>query len=83
MPTKGRDDNLDIHELWDYAESDPHDDHVAKTKGGTSADLQDMQRMGRVQELRVRCGLPSEVTTLSDADIFRSVTSNLSALLDL
>lgn len=45
--------------------------------------MQDMQRMGRVQELRVRCGLPSEVTILSDADIFRSVTSNLSALLDL
>lgn len=50
----------DIHEMHDYG-SDASNGAVkesqqdaAATKGGTAADLQDMHRMGRVQELRVR-----------------------------
>jgi hypothetical protein len=42
-----------VHDLRDYNRSEDQDQDVAKTKGGTSADLADMQRMGRTQELRV------------------------------
>ena len=54
MSQKGPDHGLSVHELQEFnrAESQEHD--AAKTKGGTSADLADMQRMGRTQELRVR-----------------------------
>jgi hypothetical protein len=54
MSNKGfGEDSPSIHELQDYNRSEYQDQDVAKTKGGTSADLADMQRMGRTQELRV------------------------------
>ena len=71
MPVKGQDNNLNIHELQDYAESDPNAENIAKTKGGTATDLQDMQRMGRVQELRVRCVAPFDETIVMGADILQ------------
>ena len=70
MPVKGQENNLNIHELQDFAESDPNAENIAKAKGGTATDLQDMQRMGRVQELRVRCVAPFDKTIVMDADIF-------------
>lgn len=54
MSTKGfGQEPPSVHELQDYNRSEYQDQDVAKTKGGTSADLADMQRMGRTQELRV------------------------------
>lgn len=54
MSTKGFGQGTpSVHELQDYNRSEYQDQDVAKTKGGTSADLADMQRMGRTQELRV------------------------------
>jgi hypothetical protein len=54
MSNKGfGEDPLSVHELQDYNRSEYQDQDVTKTKGGTSADLADMQRMGRTQELRV------------------------------
>ena len=54
MSQKGFDQNpSSVHELQDYNQAEYQDQDVAKTKGGTSADLADMQRMGRTQELRV------------------------------
>lgn len=56
MSTKGfSKEPPSVHELQDYNRSEYQDQDVAKTKGGTSADLADMQRMGRTQELRVSC----------------------------
>ena len=54
MSQKGFDQSPpSVHELQDYNQAEYQDQDVAKTKGGTSADLADMQRMGRTQELRV------------------------------
>lgn len=53
MARKGDSGNLKVQEMLDFADPEVHDPYVTKTKGGTAADLQDMQRMGRVQELRV------------------------------
>jgi len=53
MFQKGFDQNSpSVHELQDYNRAEYQDQDVAKTKGGTSADFADMQRMGRTQELR-------------------------------
>lgn len=52
MLHKGENGGLDVHEMQDFADTE-QDQFVTKTKGGTAADLQDMQRMGRVQELGV------------------------------
>lgn len=52
MLHKGENGSLGVHEMQDFADAE-QDRYVTKTKGGTAADLQDMQRMGRVQELRV------------------------------
>jgi len=53
MSQKGFDQvSPSVHELQEYSRADYQDQDVAKTKGGTSADLADMQRMGRTQELR-------------------------------
>jgi len=53
------DEQYSIHELQnrDGLEQNNHD-AFSKTKGGTAADLQDMHRMGRAQELRVRGSRP-------------------------
>jgi hypothetical protein len=62
MSNKGfGEDPLTVHELQDYNRSEYQDQDVAKTKGGTSADLADMQRMGRTQELRVSLLLCSHI----------------------
>jgi hypothetical protein len=54
MSQKGFDQSpSSVHELQDFNQAEYQDQDVAKTKGGTSADLADMQRMGRTQELRV------------------------------
>lgn len=59
MSQKGFDQSpSSVHELQDYNQAEYQDQDVAKTKGGTSADLADMQRMGRTQELRVSIWLP-------------------------
>ena len=53
MSRKEQGDKLTVHELQDYNGVELQDEDLVKTKGGTSADLADMQRMGRTQELRV------------------------------
>lgn len=54
MSQKGFDQSPpSVHELQDYNQAEYQDQDVVKTKGGTSADMADMQRMGRTQELRV------------------------------
>lgn len=54
MSQKGFDQSpSSVHELQDFNQAEYQDQDVVKTKGGTSADLADMQRMGRTQELRV------------------------------
>jgi len=59
MSQKGFDQSpSSVHELQDYNQAEYQDQDVAKTKGGTSADLADMQRMGRTQELRVSVWQP-------------------------
>jgi len=60
MSQKGFDQSpSSVHELQDFNQAEYQDQDVAKTKGGTSADLADMQRMGRTQELRVCFYCPS------------------------
>jgi hypothetical protein len=79
MSNKGfGEDPLSVHELQDYNRSEYQDQDVAKTKGGTSADLADMQRMGRTQELRVYLLLCSHIYLDLLADSAVSVTSSLS-----
>lgn len=54
MPSKAE-EILSIHELPNRNGAEQQDENAAgKTKGGTATDLHEMQRMGRVQELRVR-----------------------------
>ena len=62
MSQKGFDQNpSSVHELQDFNQAEYQDQDVAKTKGGTSADLADMQRMGRTQELRVSFHCPCQL----------------------
>ena len=79
MSPKGPDHGLSVHELQDFHRAESQEQDAAKTKGGTSADLADMQRMGRTQELRV-C-FPRLPPTLLQSLTGFSVTSNLLALL--
>lgn len=54
MSRKEHGDKLSIHELRDHDGAELQDYDTVKTKGGTSSDKEDMRRMGRTQELRVR-----------------------------
>jgi hypothetical protein len=78
MSRKEHGDKLSIHELKDYNGAESQDEDVVKTKGGTSTDKEDMRRMGRTQELRVRT-LRSHMHFTAPTNYHGSVTSSLSA----
>jgi hypothetical protein len=77
MSQKGFDQSpSSVHELQDFNQAEYQDQDVAKTKGGTSADLADMQRMGRTQELRVSFWRPRLLCLPAHADNEFSATSD-------
>lgn len=81
MSQKGFDQSpSSVHELQDYNQAEYQDQDVAKTKGGTSADLADMQRMGRTQELRVSLWWPRLLCLRMLTMENTSVTSDLCPL---
>jgi len=77
MSRKELGDKLSIHELQDYNGAELQDEDLVKTKGGTSTDKDDMRRMGRTQELRVRSEIFSRSPNIF-ANHHDSVTSSSS-----
>jgi hypothetical protein len=78
MSRKEQGDNLSVRELQDYNGVELQDEDLVKTKGGTSTDKDDMRRMGRTQELRVRFW-PSLLESDHTTNHHGSVTSSSSA----
>jgi hypothetical protein len=78
MSRKEQGDNLSVRELQDYNGVELQDEDLVKTKGGTSTDKDDMRRMGRTQELRVRFW-PSLLESDRTTNHHGSVTSSSSA----
>jgi hypothetical protein len=78
MSRKEQGDKLSVHELQDYNGVELQDEDLVKTKGGTATDKDDMRRMGRTQELRVRF-CPSFLEFENIANYHGSVTSSSSA----
>ena len=67
MASKETAEVLSIHELQDRNGSEDQYEKTVTNKGGTARDSEDMRRMGRVQELRVRrYSISSDSTVLTD-----------------